>query len=442
MAVENARPKPTLSVLDALALTVGVVVGVGIFRTPSLVASNVDSEALFLAAWVFGGVVSLIGALCYAELTTTYPHAGGDYHYLVRAFGKPVGFAFAWARMAVIQTGSIALLAFVFGDYAGQVLPLGPYGSSIYAALLIVVLTTLNLLSVQQGAGAQKVFTAVKMAGLLCVVIGGLAAAAPAAPAPPADARPAFGAAMIFVLLTFGGWNEAAFISAELRETRRNMARVLLWGIAIITVLFLLANIAYLRGLGLAEMRASDAVAADLMRRAFGETGARFVSLLVALTAVGSTNATIFTGARTNYALGQDIPLFSPLGRWHERMGTPANALLAQGLVALCLVLLGTGTRQGFSTMVDYTAPVFWLFFLLTGLSLFVLRRKEPGADRPFRVPLYPLTPLLFCATCVYMLQSSLTYTGIGALVGVAVLLAGMPLYGLARARMAPAPDV
>src|ERR1041385_6054334 len=164
------------------------------------------------------------------------------------------------------------------------------------------------------------------------------------------------------------------------------------------------------------------------MRQAVGTAGAIFISALVAVAALGSTNATIFTGARTNYALGRDFSIFSFLGRWHDKANTPANALLVQAVIVLLLITLGTWTRRGFETMVDYTAPVFWFFFLLTGLSLFVLRTQNPTAQRPFAVPLYPLTPLLFCAFCIFMLHSSLAYTGVGALVGVGALLIGAPV--------------
>ncbi len=440
MAEEVAKPKPTLSIVDSVALIVGVVIGAGTFRLPSLVAGNVENETFFWLAWLLGGVVSLIGALCYAELATAYPNAGGDYHYLFRAFGGGVAFLFAWARMMVIQTGAISLLAFVFGDYAAQLLPLGGYGPSLFAALAVIALTTVNLVGIQQGTWTQKLLTSAKVLGLLLVIVAGVFyASPPVAPAPAADpaSNPAFGLAMVFVLFAFGGWNEAAYISAELRDARRNMVRALLWAIGIITAIILLANFAYLRGLGLAGMAGSEVVAADLMRRAVGEGGARFVSLLVVLAALGSTNATIFTGARTNYALGRDFSLFSPLGRWNERTNTPVNALLAQGAITLLLVLLGAWTRRGVQTMVDYTAPVFWLFFLLAGLSLFVLRTKEPAIARPFRVPLYPLTPLIFCATSVYVLWSSLQYAGVGAWAGLAVLLAGVPLYLLSRPRAA-----
>jgi len=431
-----ALTQQTLSVLDAVALIVGLVIGAGIFETPALVAVNTGSSGVALLTWLLGGIISLVGALCYAELAATYPHPGGNYYYFQRAYGRGVAFLFAWARMTVIQTGSIVLLAFVFGDYASQLFRLGEYSSSIYAAGAIALLTSLNILGIQPGKWTQNGLAAAQVLGLLLVVVVGLAFASPATPISTAPATPGnFGLAMVFVLLTYGGWNEAAYISAELRSVERNMSRVLLWSIGIITGLYLLINLALLQGLGLASVAASEAVAADLMRRAIGEPGAVFISLLVAVATLCSTNATIFTGARSNYALGRDFSLFRFLGYWGDRVSTPTNALVVQGVIALGLVLLGTLTRSGFETMVDYTAPVFWFFFLLTGVSLFVLRVREPTIERPFRVPLYPLTPLLFCLISVYMLQSSLVYTRFGALVGVAVLAAGVPLLVLARSQ-------
>ncbi len=379
----------------------------------------------------------MVGALCYSELATAYRHPGGDYHYLTRAYGRAPAFLFAWSRMAVLQTGSIALLAFVFGDYASELFSLGDRSSPIYAALLVGALTGINVLGLQEGKWTQKILTTAEIAGLLMVVVAGLTLAGPGAGASSADIGPerataSVGLALVFVLLTYGGWNEAAYISEEVRGSR-SLARALLWGIAIITAVYLLANLAYLKGLGLSALARSEAPAADLMRRAIGEQGAAIVSALVAICAITSANATILTGARTNYAMGRDYALFRPLGRWHGRANTPVNALLIQGAIALSLVAFGARTRSGFTTMVEYTAPVFWAFFLMTGLALILLRIRDAGTPRPFRVPFYPVTPLLFCATSAYMLWSSLAYTGAGSLLGVAVLFCGVPVLLLAR---------
>lgn len=432
--IEKTGNVPTLSVKDAVAIIVGIVIGAGIFETPSLVAANSHSVTMVMLTWLLGGGISLVGALCYAELASTYPHPGGNYYYFQRAFGRSVAFLFAWARMTVIQTGSIVLLAFVFGDYAAQLFPLGNYASSVYAAFAIALFTSLNIIGIQQGKWTQNLLAAAQVLGLLLIIVVGITFTAPGANTSTSSPNAGnLGLAMVFVLYTYGGWNEAAYISAELRNVRQNMVRSLLISIGIITAIYLLINFAYLHVLGLTGTAASQAVAADLLRRTLGDSGVVIITLVVIITTLCSINATILTGARTNYALGRDFRLFAFLGHWQPRAAQPINALLVQGAIALSLVFLGTLTRKGFETMVEYTAPVFWLFFFLSGVSLFILRMRDADIARPFRVPLYPLTPILFCAICIYMLYSSLVYTGIGALVGVAVLLAGVPLLLLSR---------
>ncbi len=234
--VNGPEPQRTLSILDAVVIILGVVIGAGIFKTPSLVAANSGSQGTVLLVWLAGGAISLMGALCYAELTSTYPHVGGDYYYLSRAFGRSLSFLFAWARMTVIQTGSIAMTAFLIGDYASAVLPLGPYSASNYAALTILFLTAINIIGIHQGKGMQKVLMASITLGLLFVAYVGLILI-PSGPSGPwvPEKGASLGRAMIFVLLTYGGWNEAAYLSAEVRNSRNNMLRVLLLSIGTIT---------------------------------------------------------------------------------------------------------------------------------------------------------------------------------------------------------------
>jgi basic amino acid/polyamine antiporter, APA family len=436
-------PRPYLTTLDAVALIVGLVVGVGIFRAPQLVAENTGSVEGFIGVWVAGGVLSLIGALCYAELSTTYPHAGGEYHFIRRAFGTDLAFLFAWSRCSVIQTGSIAILCYVFADYLAPVLSLKPGSSPMLAAVAVVALTGLNLAGLRHGKRTQLFLTTAELIGLGAVIIAGLVlldgatgSAANAAPAT-SPGLAGLGLAMVFVLLTYGGWNEAAYISAEVRDGPRAMARTLLWGIGIITTLYVLANLAYVHALGLDGVRSSSVVAADLMQSALGPVGATLLSCAVALSALGSANATIITGARTTYALGRDFGAFHLLGRWNDEGSTPVNALFLQGALALLLVAFGAVARSGFEAMVAYTAPVFWIFLAMVALAVIVLRQREPGRPRPFKVPFYPLTPLIFFAAALFMLYSSVRYAGSGALVGVAVMLAGIPVLFLVRASAA-----
>ena len=454
----SSQPSAVLGLREAVTLIIGVVIGAGIFKAPSMVAGMAGSTEWMFGAWVLGGVISLIGALCYAELATAYPHAGGDYHFLRRAYGKPISFLFGWASFSVITTGSIALLAFVFGDYMNQALPLhapqsGAWGSAVYALAAIVVLSWVNLRGIRSGAATQTWLTAVEVIGLLLIVVAALyltagggagpAAATNASAASAVSSTPSassFGLAMVFVLLTYGGWNEAAYISAEIKDGRRNMVRALVLSIFIITALYLLVTWAYWQGLGLAGMAASNAIAADVLGAAFGPTGEKVISVLVAIAALTSINATMIVGARTSYALGSDWPALKRLAFWDGKRGTPVNAMLAQGVAALLLVLLGTWTGSGFRAMVEFTAPVFWLFFLLTGAALFVLRVREPQVERPYKVPLFPLLPSIFCVTCAYMLWSSLSFVysqSLGgfnaAWIGVAVLGAGAVLLLLIR---------
>jgi APA family basic amino acid/polyamine antiporter len=437
------HPRKQLSISDAVAMIVGIVIGAGIFRTPSLVAANTSNETTFLLAWIFGGIVSLIGALCYAELSTAFPNTGGDYHFLSRAYGRKTAFLFAWARMSIIQTGSIAILAFIFGDYLAQVFSMGQYSAVIYAGLVVVVLTGVNIAGLRLSTLTQKIFTITEVCGALLVVVAGLFLApahvdATAISLNPPAIEPAPGLAMVFVLLTFGGWNEAAYISAELKSGRRGMVKVLISSIAIITVVYLLVNIAFSRALGHTVMGGSEAVGVDLMRLVWGPTGVWLIGVLVSISALSSVNATIFTGARSNYALGRDFRTFKVLGKWNNKASGPLNAFVIQGIISLALISLGLFTRSGFQTIVEYTAPVFWFFFLMVGIALFILRSKEPLAYRPFRVPLYPITPVIFCVSSGYLLYSSVMYTGLGALVGIGVLILGVFVLLLSRENRVP----
>lgn len=427
-----SAPKPSLKLIDAIVLIIGIVVGAGIFRAPSVVASNTPNEYWFLGVWILGGIISIIGALCYSELTSSFPNAGGDYHFLKLAFGKKFSFLFAWSRITITQTGSIAILAYIAGDYLTKLYPIGELSSTYYALTIIILLSLLNILGIQFRTGIQKLLITLLSLGILLIVITGLMTEPLSnivVSDTVADINHSSGAAislaLIFVLLTFGGWNEAAYISSELKSGSKKMTLVMVVSILIITILYLLINISFLRVLGIEGIAESEAVGVDMMSATLGEKGVLLIGIIVVLSALTSLNTTIFTGARTNYALGKDFKTLAFLGKWNGERSAPVNSLLLQGVIAIVLVVLGAFTRNGFESMVDFTAPVFWFFFLSTGISLFVLRKKHPNITRPFKVPLYPLTPILFIIFCSYMLYSSLSYTGIGSFFSVALLVAG-----------------
>jgi basic amino acid/polyamine antiporter, APA family len=432
-AQQGGQPKPTLSVFDAVAMIVGLIVGAGIFGTPAIVAGAAGSETILIATWVAGGIFAIIGALSYAELSTAFPSAGGEYHFLQKAYGRSVAFLYGWARMTVIVAGSIAVFAFLFGDYMSRVVNLGPYSSAIWAAIVVVALTIVNYLGIREGKNTQNVFMVLEVAGLVIIVVAGLLLApAPAAPAPavagagqPWYMGAGLATAMLFVLFTYGGWNDAAYISAEVRDRERNMVRALLIAIALVTVLYVLVNLAYLKGLGYDAMARSDAVAADLLKRTWGGGGETLISFMIAVAALTSVNGSIIVGARSNYALGRDWPVLGILGNWHEASGSPRTAMLVQGAIALALVGFGAIQNSGFKGLVEYSLPVFWGFFLLTGIALFVLRRKEPNAPRPFKVPGYPVVPGIFVLMCGYLLYSSIAFHRTHAIWGLGVLAVG-----------------
>ena len=429
----TGHPLKTFNNLSVVAVIIGIVIGIGIFRLPPLVAQQATSDLQFISYWIAGGFISLLGALCYAELAALKPDTGGEYYFLNEAYGSFPAFIFSWGRMTVIQTGSIALAAFILGDYATLLLDLGPYSSSIYAAGAIIIITGLNLYGTAESRGVQNILAS----AIVLLLIGlGLASFFTAGSGQPPTTNQvwsfpsteAAGSAMIFVLLTYGGWNEAAYLSAEIKGVKKNMATVLTAGIILITAIYVLVNSAYIHILGLEALQNADTVGSNFTEEILGPGGAVFVTVIVILASLSTTNATVITGARTNYALGRDFKVLRFLDGWHKERNTPFNALLVQGAIALLLVLLGTFTEEAVATMVDYTAPVFWLFLFLSTMSIFVFRYQYDKSELPYKVPLYPLTPILFLLACAYMLYSSLAFTGPGALFGVGILCLGIPV--------------
>jgi amino acid transporter len=435
-------PRRQLTLLDAASLTVGIIIGSGFFVAAPDVARSAGGAGAMLAAWAVGGTVSLLGALCYAELATAYPRDGGDYIFLTRAFGPRTGFLFAWAGFWIVRPGNVGAMAFVFARYAQELAPLKLRGSAAagalaYACAAVTVLTAVNVLGLRTGKWTQNLLTAAKVLGLLAVCGAGLVLVAPAGSGPARTAgitsSSGFARAMILVLFAYGGWSDVACVAAEVRDPRRNILRALLLGTLAVAAIYLLGNLAFLRGLGYEGVAGSKAVAADLLRRLGGDWGARAaaaVSLLICVSCLGAINGMVLTGARIFYAVGADHPAYRWLGRWDESRGTPGRSLTAQALVTLAWVA-GFGLYEnGFERLVLFTAPLFWLFLMLAGASLYVLRGKEPDVPRAYRVTGYPLTPALFCLSSAYMLYASLTYAiregRTGGVWAAAVMVAGV----------------
>jgi APA family basic amino acid/polyamine antiporter len=432
-------PRKELSLFDSTCIIVGIIIGVGIYQMAPDVAKGVHCWWGVLAIWLAGGLLSLFGALGYAELATAYPQEGGDYVYLSRAYGRWAGYLFGWIQLAIVRPGDIAVMAFAFAMYARTIYdPLADYQFSysprIYAAIATVILTVINILGVKEGKWTQNILTAVKVLGLLAIV--GVAVVAPQSSHIPKTFEPfPISIAVIFVLFTFGGWNEMAYVAAEVKNPRRNIVRALVLGSVAVTVLYLLVNGAFLYTLGYGGLATSRAVATDCISTVFPKIAGQLISALVCVSALGAVNGLIFTGARISYALGVEHRAFGVLGRWHGRTRTPIWALSVQGMIAVAIIVI-------FGSFVDtilYTATAVYLFYLATSLSVIVLRFKEPRIERPYRVTGYPVTTLLFCAACVFLIYSVVSYAWTekrGSLVLLLVVLSvGVFLYWLTDIR-------
>jgi basic amino acid/polyamine antiporter, APA family len=414
-AVDDAPARRQLNLWDATSIIVGIIIGSGFYATCSDVADAAGSFGRLLAVWVIGGVLSLIGAMCYAELATTYPRDGGDYVFLTRAFGRHAGFLFAWSGFWIVRPGNVAAMAFVFAQYAEQLWRLGKHGFLIYAAGSVAVLTVINILGVRSGKWTQNLLTAAKVLGLAAVFAVGLLATGPAAAATTAPVKPNYQLALILVFFAYGGWNDISYVAAEVKDPRRNILRALILGTAIVMLIYVAGNVAFANALGYRGLATSKAAAADVMSVRFGAGGARFISALICVSCLGAINGMILTGARIYYAAGQDHRPFAWLGAWHERLGIPLRSMVIQGAVTLVMAL-GFGAYQSLvghkalEQLIVFTSPVFWGFFLLSAISIFVLRRVDRNLERGYRVPGYPLTPALFCAGTAFMVYASVAW--------------------------------
>ena len=417
---------------------VGGIIGSGIFLNPAIVAQRTRTSGLDIGVWVAGGVIALIGAFCYGELGHRFPRAGGGYVYLRDAFGPLAGFLYGWALLFVMATGACAAVAVTFARYTVALSGIGDGAAVPIAVGAVVLLSIVNYAGVGPGAATQNVFTVLKRSALAALIVAGLflpyAALHPMPmatfPAPPTPSQLplAIGTSLVPILFAYGGWQQTNFIAEEIIEPERTLPRALLIGTTIVVAVYVTANLAYLRVLGVAGLGLSQAPAADVMEATLGSWGRRLISLGIACSTFGFLNLVILVSPRVYQAMAADGVFFPALARLHPRYRTPGLAILVQGAWAILLML-----SKKYGQLLDYVVFGDWIFFGLTAATLFVYRRRQgattPGRQGEFRVPGYPVTPLIFCAAAVYVVISSVLSEPGNAAIGAGLLLLGIPVY-------------
>jgi APA family basic amino acid/polyamine antiporter len=430
-----------LNVFDGIAIAVGTIIGSAIFLIPSSIAAQMSSPLNVVAVWIVGGALSVFGALSLGELGSAYPRAGGIYVYLREAYGSLPAFLYGWCLFTMIHTGGGAALAVGFGVYASQVLDLGSTGQKVLSVAAIAFLTAINCLGLRPGKLVQNTLAIAKIGGLttlafLLYAFGnshGLPRSNPGDLNLPLAVVP-FGIALVAVLWAYEGWHLVSFAAGEMKNPKRDLPRSLLYGALIVAAIYILVNMSYYAVLTPAQIRSSPAVAATAMGQAYGTGASILISLLIMVCVFGSINGLILTGPRVYFAMARDGIFFSQFGKLNK-FGTPYVAVVAQGLWMVVLALSGS-----YETLFTYVIFAAWIFYGLTVAAVIVLRRKRPDRDRPFQVPGYPYLPLLFCAAALGLAANMIVAGPERALVGIAMILTGVPVYFLfQRFRAKPA---
>jgi APA family basic amino acid/polyamine antiporter len=432
--VEYAR---RVGLFSGVMLVMGGIIGAGIFRNPQVVAQRVFTAPLTLGVWILGGAIAMIGALVFAELGARTPKAGGHYVYIRDAFGGLPAFLYAWALLLIIGTGAIAAVAVTFADYALSLAHTDQHWRLPVAGGAIVLLSVINYVGVHWGSATQNIFTVLKLLALALIIAAGAASIigwlpAPAAglaePAAPQSLTLAIGAALVPVLFSYGGWQQTNFVAEEMIAPERNLPRALIIGVAGVVLVYILANATYLHGLGAAGLAATEAPASDAMLALVGPLGRTVVAIGIVVSTFGFLNLVILVSPRVYQAVAADGLFFERFSRLHPRFRTPTAAIVVQALWALLLL-----QTNRYGQLLDYVVFADWIFFGLAAAALFVYRAREragqPSGQAGYRMPGFPVLPLLFILAAGYVVIGSVASNPANAGRGAAILALGVPIY-------------
>lgn len=420
-----------LGLFDATMLVMGGIIGSGIFINSYVVARQVNSSLLILGVWAFGGLIALAAAFIWAELAALRPDVGGQYAYLREAYHPAVAFLYGWALLLVIQTGGMAAVAVTFARYFVESTDI-PLADSLVAALVLAILTAVNCLGVRAGSTVQSSLMVLKILAILALIVCGLLLAGPhwpetLSPPPPRSFSllSAIGAAMVPVLFAYGGWQTASFVAGEIREPRKNLPRALIIGVVGVVVLYLLVNVVYVYVLNPDGLARTTTPASDVMRFALGPAGAKLIAAGIAISTLGFLSQGMLTVPRVYFAMAEDGLFFKSVARVHPKTLVPIVAIVVQGTLAIVIALWGR-----YEQILNYVVSVDFIFFGLTATCIFVFRRRSK-TDRPdgIRVPGHPFTTALFVAICWLVVINTIYRYPENTLIGVAILLAGIPAY-------------
>lgn len=434
LGTQNSDLPRRLGLFDALSIVIGVVIGAGIFLVPNSVAQQLPSTRWILAVWVFAGVISFFGALACAELGAMLPLTGGQYVYLREAWGPLIGFLCGWSMFTVARTAQVAWLGLMLAVFGSYFLPLSPLAAKLVGIGSIAIFTAINYRGVTMGAAVQKAFTSAKVAGLL-IIIGSaflLGGRAPHAPNPPAGpiSLSSLGVALIACLLAYDGWVQISFVAGEVRNPSRNIPLALALGSGVVIAIYLMANLAYMRVLSIAEIAESLHVGADATERVLGTQGGGIVALIILLSIIGTMNGCFLTSPRVYFAQARDGLFLQKFGEVHPQYQTPGFAILAQG--AWSAILLATG---GAEALMDYAMFAMWLSYIVMVAGVIALRRTRPDLPRPYRMTGYPVTPILFLLVATWFLLNMIVTRPIPSLAALALIATGVPVFFVYKRR-------